>query len=129
VQMATRFVATVECDASIEFINTYIECTKDDIGIIKSPVGMPGRAIKNEFLNGVEAGSKKTYKCPYHCIFTCKYESSPYCIALALTNAKKGKMKHGFAFVGENAYRAENIVSVKELVNSLVEEYDSAIKT
>ncbi len=129
VQMATRFVTTVECDASIEFKNTYIECTKDDIGIIKSPVGMPGRAIKNEFLNDVEAGSKKPYKCPYHCISTCKYESSPYCIALALTNAKKGKMKHGFAFAGENAYRAESIVSVKELVNSLVDEYDSAMKT
>lgn len=128
VQMATRFVTTEECDASLEFKSTYIECTKDDIGIIKSPVGMPGRAIKNEFLNDVEAGSKKPYKCPYHCISTCKYESSPYCIALALINAKRGKMKHGFAFAGENAYRAENIVSVKELVNSLIEEYDSAEK-
>lgn len=128
VQMATRFVTTEECDASLEFKSTYIECTKDDIGIIKSPVGMPGRAIKNEFLNDVEAGSKKPYKCPYHCISTCKYESSPYCIALALINAKRGKMKHGFAFAGENAYRAENIVSVKELVNSLAEEYDSAEK-
>ncbi|KNY27860.1 NAD(P)H-dependent flavin oxidoreductase [Pseudobacteroides cellulosolvens] len=129
VQMATRFVTTVECDASLEFKNTYIECSENDIGIIKSPVGMPGRAIKNEFLYDVEAGSKKPYKCPYHCISTCKYESSPYCIALALINAKRGKMKYGFAFAGENAYRAENIVSVEELVKSLVEEYNSSIKT
>lgn len=126
VQMSTRFVTTVECDASLEFKKTYIECKKEDIGIIKSPVGMPGRAIINGFLNDVSAGSKKPYKCPYHCIVTCKHETSPYCIALALMNAKRGRMEHGFAFAGENAYRAEEIVSVKDLVNSLVEEYDSA---
>lgn len=129
VQMATRFVTTVECDAFLEFKKAYIECRKEDIGIIKSPVGMPGRAIINEFINDVNAGSKKPYKCPYHCIVTCNYESSPYCIALALINAKKGIMKHGFAFAGENAYRAEKIVSVKDLVNSLVEEYDSVAAT
>jgi nitronate monooxygenase len=129
VQMATRFVTTEECDASIEFKNAYIECKKEDIGIIKSPVGMPGRAIINEFINDVNSGNKKPYKCPYHCIITCNYESSPYCIAFSLINAKKGRMKHGFAFAGENAYRAEKIVSVKELVNSLIEEYDSIATT
>jgi nitronate monooxygenase len=129
VQMATRFVTTEECDASIEFKNVYIECKKEDIGIIKSPVGMPGRAIINEFINDVNSGNKKPYKCPYHCIITCNYESSPYCIAFSLINAKKGRMKHGFAFAGENAYRAEKIVSVKELVNSLIEEYDSIATT
>jgi len=129
VQMATRFVTTVECDASLEFKKTYIECKSEDIGIIKSPVGMPGRAIINEFINDVNAGSKKPYKCPYHCIVTCDCESSPYCIARALINAKKGKMKHGFAFAGENAYRAEKIISVKDLVNSLIEEYNSVATT
>jgi len=125
VQMATRFVTTDECDASLEFKNTYINCRKEDIGIIKSPVGMPGRAIINEFIKDVNAGGKKPYKCPYHCIITCNHESRPYCIALALLNAKKGRMKHGFAFAGKNAYRAEKIVSVQDLMNSLVEEYDS----
>ena len=125
VQMATRFVTTEECDASLEFKNTYINCRKEDIGIIKSPVGMPGRAVINEFIEDVNAGGKKPYKCPYHCIITCNHESSPYCIALALMNAKKGKMKHGFAFAGTNAYKAEKIVSVKDLFDSLVEEYDS----
>jgi nitronate monooxygenase len=125
VQMATRFVVTEECDASLEFKNAYINCRKEDIAIIKSPVGMPGRAIINEFLNDVDSGGKKPYKCPYHCIVTCDYQSSPYCITLALMNAKKGKMKNGFAFVGENAYKTEKIVSVKELINSLIEEYDN----
>lgn len=129
VQMATRFVPTVECDASTEFKRAYIDCKKEDIGIINSPVGMPGRAIVNQFINDVNAGNKKPYKCPYHCIVTCNYGSSPYCIALALINAQKGRMKHGFAFVGENAYRTENIVTVKELVNTLIEEYDVAAAT
>ncbi|MDQ2087251.1 nitronate monooxygenase [Herbivorax sp. ANBcel31] len=128
VQMATRFVTTEECDASYEFKKAYIDCKKEDIGIIKSPVGMPGRAIINEFINDVNIGTKKPYKCPYHCIVTCKYKSSPYCIVLALINAKNGEMKDGFAFAGENAYKTEKIVSVKELVNSLTEEYNNAAR-
>jgi NAD(P)H-dependent flavin oxidoreductase YrpB (nitropropane dioxygenase family) len=126
VQMATRFVPTFECDASFEFKKTYIDCKKEDIGIIKSPVGMPGRAIFNEFIDDVNRGEKKPYKCPYHCIITCNYESSPYCIAFALLNAQKGNLKHGFAFAGENAYRTEKIISVKELINSLLDEYQIA---
>lgn len=129
VQMATRFVTTLECDASIEFKNAYINCKREDIGIIKSPVGLPGRAIINEFINDVNEGNKKPYKCPYHCIVTCNHESSPYCIAHALINAKKGNMKHGFAFAGENAYRAKKIVPVKDLVKSLMEEYDAVAVT
>lgn len=129
VQMATRFVTTVECDASIEFKNSYINCKKEDIGIIKSPVGMPGRAIINEFIKDVNEGNKKPYKCPYHCIVTCNHECSPYCIALSLISAKKGKMEHGFAFAGENAYRADKIVSVKDLVNSMIKEYEAVALT
>lgn len=129
VQMATRFVTTVECDASIEFKNAYINCEREDIGIIKSPVGLPGRAIINDFIKDVNEGNKKPYKCPYHCIVTCNHETSPYCIAHALINAKKGNLKNGFAFAGENAYRAEKIVSVKDLVKSLIEEYDAVAIT
>ncbi len=127
VQMATRFVTTTECDGSEDFKNTYINCKKEDIGIIKSPVGMPGRAIVNEFLEDVNKGNKKPYKCPYHCIITCDVEKSPYCIALALMNAKIGKLRHGFAFAGENAYRADKIVSVEELMNTLTSEYNDAV--
>lgn len=126
VQMATRFVTTIECDASEDFKKTYINSRKEDIGIIKSPVGMPGRAIINKFIDDVNAGEKKPFKCPYHCIITCDHKNSPYCIALALLNAQKGNLKHGFAFAGENAYRAKEIVSVNELMDSLVTEYNDA---
>lgn len=126
VQMATRFVTTEECDASIDFKKSYIDCKEEDISIIKSPVGMPGRAISNKFIDDVNTGCKKPYNCPYHCISTCDYKSSPYCISLALINAQKGNFKHGFAFAGANAYRAKEIISVKELMESLVKEYNDA---
>ena len=126
VQMATRFVTTYECDASIKFKQIYIDSSKEDIVIIKSPVGMPGRAIKNKFIDDANKGEKKPFKCPYHCIITCDYKNSPYCIALALLNARKGNLEHGFAFAGENAYRAKGIISVKELIESLIKEYKNA---
>lgn len=123
VQMATRFVTTHECDASLAFKQTYIDSRREDMMIIKSPVGMPGRAIRNTFLEDVNQGKRKPFKCPYHCLKTCDYKNSPYCITLALMNAKKGNLSQGFAFAGENAYRAAGIVSVKELINTLIEEY------
>jgi nitronate monooxygenase len=126
VQMATRFVTTYECDASEKFKQTYIDSRKEDIVIIKSPVGMPGRAIKNTFLDEVSQGKRKPFKCPYHCLKTCDYKNTPYCISLALVNAKKGNLSHGFAFAGENAYRAKGIISVKELIETLIEEYKDA---
>lgn len=94
--------------------------------IIQSPVGMPGRAIRNTFIDAVNSGEKRPYQCPYHCISTCDYQNSPYCIASALINAQKGNLKHGFPFAGANAYRTNDIVSVKELMGSLVQEYDQA---
>jgi len=127
--MATRFVPTVECDASEEFKKCYINAKKDDIGIIKSPVGMPGRAIINDFIVSSQDGKKKPYRCPYHCISTCEYKTSPYCIALALFNAKNGHLNNGFAFAGENAYRSTAIVPVKELIEMLEKEYDEAQST
>jgi len=126
VQMATRFVTTHECDASIRFKQAYLDARPEDSLIIKSPVGMPGRALHNEFIDDVLAGKKKPFKCPYHCITTCEYQDSPYCIAVALMNAQKGNMKNGLEFAGANAYRCQEIVSVKELMDTLVAEYEEA---
>lgn len=126
VQMGTRFVGTFECDADPGFKETYLNARKENLVIIKSPVGLPGRAIKNQFLDEVESGNKKPFKCPYQCIKTCDTAKSPYCIALALAGAKKGKFKNGFAFAGANAYRVNEIVSVKDLIGSLKLEYDQS---
>ena len=126
VQMGTRFVATHECDASQEFKDTYVNCRKEDIILIDSPVGLPGRAIRNSFFERIESGEKETFKCYWKCLRTCDFKNVPYCIALALTNAKEGDMEHGFAFAGANAYRVNKIISVKELVDTLDGEYTAA---
>ena len=120
VQLGTRFVATYESDASEKVKDSYIKAKKDDVRLIKSPVGMPGRAIANDFLLAVERGEKIPYKCPYHCIKTCKPNKSPYCIAYALINANKGNLDEGFAFSGSNVYRINRIMSVKELIEELI---------
>jgi nitronate monooxygenase len=117
VQMATRFVGTVECDASPQFKQAYLDAKPEDIVIIKSPVGLPGRAIRNAFIEASNAGQKMPFECPYHCIITCEVETSPYCIALALANA----------YTGSNGWRVKEIVTVKALVDSLKEEYDRAV--
>ncbi len=128
VQMATRFVATKECDASDNFKKAYIASKKEDIVIIDSPVGMPGRAIKNKFLVEVEEGKKKPFTCKFKCLKTCDYRKVPYCIALALTNAKVGNLPDGFAFAGANVYRVNKITTVKRLMKSLIKEYAEAKK-
>ncbi len=122
VQMGTRFVATEECDAGYEFKKMYLDCKEEDIIIIKSPVGMPGRAIKNEFIEKIESQEKTPTKCPFHCIKTCEMEKSPYCISTALVSAFRGKFDTGFAFVGANGHRVNKIVTVKQLVDELVSE-------
>jgi nitronate monooxygenase len=126
VQMGTRFVATHECDADPGFKQTYLNAKKEDLVIIKSPVGLPGRAVRNRFLDEVENGNKKPFKCPYQCVKTCDPAKSPYCIALALAGAKKGKFKNGFAFAGANAYRVDEIISVKDLIRSLQMEFSQS---
>ncbi len=123
VQMATRFVATEECDASIGFKQSYIDCKQDDMIIIDSPVGLPGRAIKNKFLVDVAKGNKKPFKCSWKCLKTCDFKSAPYCIASALTHAQKGDFNNGFAFAGANAYRIKKIITVNELISTLKNEY------
>lgn len=123
VQMGTRFVATFECDAHPKFKEAYLNAKKEDIIIIESPVGLPGRAIKNNFLELANQGKKKPSRCAWKCLKPCNFKEVAYCIAKALTNAKKGNLKEGFAFAGANAYRIQEIVSVKDLINELLEDY------
>ncbi|MBK7711810.1 MAG: nitronate monooxygenase [Bacteroidales bacterium] len=123
VQMGTRFVTTNECDASQGFKQAFLDADEKDIEIIKSPVGMPGRAIFSNFIQKVRDGKKQPKKCPFKCIKTCDIDKSPYCIIIALVNALKGNFEHGFAFAGSNAFRATKISSVKEIFQSLKKEY------
>jgi nitronate monooxygenase len=127
VQLGTRFVTTEECDASMGFKMTYVNARESDMEIIQSPVGMPGRAVRNDFIDKVRQGLKKPIKCPFHCIKTCDVSSSPYCIITALYNAYKGNMKNGYAFAGSNAYLADKITTVKEIFGELIADFQTAI--
>jgi len=124
VQMATRFVTTKECDASDEFKQAYINAKKEDIKIIKSPVGMPGRALKNTFIKTVETSKDKITKC-YKCIRTCDVTKTPYCITKALINSVKGNIEQGLIFCGSNVDRLKEITTV----NKLMTELESQTKT
>lgn len=121
VQMATRFVATDECDASEEFKKAYINASCKDVKIIKSPVGMPGRAIYNNFVKNSEIAKSKIDKC-YNCIKTCDAANTPYCITKALINAVKGNVEDGLIFCGTNVEKVKEIIPVKKLMQELVAE-------
>lgn len=115
VQMGTRFVTTKECDADDAYKQSYIKATKEDIKIVQSPVGMPGRAILNPFLEKVKTEKCKIKHC-YQCIVTCDKKTIPYCITEALVNAAEGRVDEGLLFCGENAYRADKIETVAEIM-------------
>lgn len=119
VQMATRFVATEECDADINFKMAYINSKKEDIVIVKSPVGLPGRAISNKFMKDRKLINEKITKC-YKCLKKCNMADIPYCITGALVRAVKGDIDNSLVFCGENAYRLNKIITVKELIKELI---------
>jgi nitronate monooxygenase len=125
VQMGTRFVCTEECDVSQEFKQAYLDSKEEDMVIIKSPVGMPGRAIRNHFLKDLEVKGKMKIKCPYRCLSVCQADKAQYCIALALLNSYFGDVDHGLIFCGQNAYRCNKIVTVKELIKELLTDLEA----
>lgn len=123
VKLGTRFVTTYECDASMEFKMSFINCKKDDITLIDSPVGLPGRVIYNKFIQQIRDGAVKPFKCEWHCLSSCNYRNVSYCIAQALYNAVRGKMSDGFAFTGTSGFLAEKIQHVSEVFRELIADY------
>lgn len=121
VQVGTRFVTTEECDAPMEYKQSYIDAKEEDIVITKSPVGMPGRAIRNAFLESVTGKTAKIEHC-YRCLEHCDPANIPYCITKALSNAAEGDMEHALLFCGSNAYRADRIETVDGVISDLMGE-------
>ena len=120
IQVATRFVTTRECDASDAYKECYLRAKKEDIVIVDSPVGMPGRAIQNSFLEEVKNRRQPVSKC-YQCIKGCNATDNPYCISKALVNAVKGNVEEGLIFCGAGAYKADKIETVEEVMQDLVQ--------
>ena len=121
VQIGSRFVATYECDAHDNFKYAYINAKKDDIVIVKSPVGLPGRAIKNKFINDLYTSKPAINKC-YKCLSACKPKEIPYCISTALINAVKGNIDDALLFCGSDVYKINNLKSVEDVINELISE-------
>ncbi|MFN3431888.1 MAG: NAD(P)H-dependent flavin oxidoreductase [Candidatus Sericytochromatia bacterium] len=121
VQMGTRFVATHECDAHDTFKDQFVKCREEDIVIITSPVGMPLRAIRNEWLQDIIDGERKKFKCSYKCLHTCNAAKVQYCIADALYKADvEGDLYQGFVICGSTTHRIQDLRSVNELMDELV---------
>jgi NAD(P)H-dependent flavin oxidoreductase YrpB (nitropropane dioxygenase family) len=112
----------VECDVHEDFKKAYLASKKEDIIVIKSPVGLPGRVIRNAFVERILRGETVPFDCRYHCLKTCMPATSPYCIADVLAKAAEGEMDESFVFCGSNAYRCKEIVPVKDLIDELVAE-------
>ena len=121
VQIGTRFIGTYECDAPSSYKEMFINAKKEDMTLIASPVGMPGRAIKNKFVEYVEGGRKKVERC-IACIKSCNPSDTPYCITEALINAVSGNNDKGLFFSGTKGYLIDRLVSVKELIEEFTTE-------
>lgn len=120
VQMATRFVATEECDAHPDFKKAYLQANKEDIAIVESPVGMPGRAILNAYALERKKNREKVTHC-FRCLEHCDPATTPYCITMALIRAVQGDMDHSLIFCGENAYRIHEMTTVQDLMKELTQ--------
>ena len=121
IQVASRFVTTWECDADMKYKECYLKASKEDILIVNSPVGMPGRAISNLFIQYIMEGNRRPPKKCYGCIKTCKPSETPYCITEALINAAKGDVENALLFCGADAWKAKKMETVKEVIDSLLD--------
>ena len=127
VQLATRFLATDECSLPANCKQLLVDAGEEDMVIIKSPVGLPGRAVRNELVDRVNKGEKLPISCPYHCLRTCNPMEAQFCIAAALVSAHEGDDVNGLIMAGYNAYRIREIVPVRQLVDQLIAETTAAM--
>ena len=121
VQMATRFVMSVECAVSDAFKQMYLNARKEDVVIISSPVGMPGRALRNPFAEKIISHQAPDPECCDGCLKNCSRE---YCIMQALENSRIGKVNDGVVFTGQNVYQIKDVLPVKDIFHNLIQEYE-----
>ena len=120
IQAATRFVTTYECDASDAFKAAYLNASKDDIILVKSPVGLPGRAVKNTFSDTIMSGGRIAPTRCRGCLKNCKPDVIPYCITDALITSVTGDADNGLVFCGADAWRCNQLEHVENVIKSLL---------
>lgn len=121
VQVASRFIPTFECDASIQYKEAFLKATKEDIGLVSSPVGMPGRALQNKFVQKTKGEKIPVKKC-YQCLTPCNVKNTPYCISRALIEAVKGNLDEGLIFTGAYGYKQDHLMHVSDVIHELMED-------
>lgn len=121
VQVASRFVCTEECDAAPAFKQAYLNCTPEDIGLIMSPAGLPGRALKSNIEQVRAHDIDRGIICPSGCLKKCAYKAGQerFCIVHALDRAQKGDVETGLIFCGSNAWKADRITTVQAIFDEL----------
>ncbi|MBU5637680.1 nitronate monooxygenase family protein [Geomonas sp. Red69] len=124
VQMASRFVTTVECDAEDAFKQAYLDCKKEDIGLIMSPAGLPGRAILTNQEGIMAYDRDHASACSYGCLKKCSFKESGerFCIVKSLDRAQRGEVDSGLIFCGTNAWKATRMETVQEIFDELFAE-------
>jgi NAD(P)H-dependent flavin oxidoreductase YrpB (nitropropane dioxygenase family) len=126
VQIATRFVLTKECSVSDAFKQAYLNAKKEDVTLIRSPVGMPGRALRTPFVEKMESDEElKAKSCKYKCLKKCDHY---YCISERLIKAKDGDIDEGLVFSGENVYKMKEILTVREIFDMFISQAESVYK-
>ncbi len=121
VQMASRFVCTEECDANDSFKQAYLDCNQEDIGLIMSPAGLPGRAISANIEKIRQRDIRMDIRCPSGCLKKCSYKTGRelFCIVHALDRAQRGDLETGLVFCGTNAWKADRITTVQAIFDEL----------
>ena len=126
VQVATRFVLTEECSVSDAFKQAYLNARKEDVTLIRSPVGMPGRALSTPFVKKMLANEDlMTKKCKYQCLKKCDHF---YCISDRLIKARAGDIEEGLVFTGENVYKMKEILTVRQVFDMFISQAESVYK-
>jgi nitronate monooxygenase len=124
VQMGTKFAATEEGDADIRFKQAYVDATEDDVVLIHSPAGLPGRALRSPMVDRYLKGDVESKPCIANCLTHCKYRKTKetFCIAQALVDAYRGDWEHGLFFCGSNVTKVNSIEKVEDVIQSLFPE-------
>ena len=125
-QFATRFIATEECDASKGYKQRLLEARAEDITIVQSPVGMPGRALRSPLIRRVEAGLQPRPERCVRCLSVCDPKAAPYCISRALIAAVRGDWDNGLFFCGANAGKVDRLSTVREQIDQIMQEWRAA---
>lgn len=125
-QFATRFITTAECDASDGFKQALLQARPEDVAIVQSPVGMPGRAMKSPLIKRVQAGLQPKIERCIRCLTPCDPAKSPYCISRALVAAVQGDWENGLFFCGANVGRKSALTTVKDEIDQIMNEWRNA---